>query len=601
MRICNAWQHRRLIIISARASVKALAPIQLGAPLPTPQMNKPPVFYAIVLHDFVGERDDELDARSGDPITVVAQSNREWFVAKPIGRLGRPGLIPVSFVEIHDPTTGQAIEDVTGLMDRGDIPRVEDWKRAILNYKQNSIALGVIDSPGPNATSFQKESAATFPDDHDISIQLPSPNGQLREAPRRPPSVGILPDGLLLSANVVSFHFEADDYWFRVNALFQPYTEPGQNQLPPAKQLILFRVYKDFYDFQVTLLDTFPQEAGLQPPHPRTLPFMPGPVEDVGDELTAARVVDLDDYIQELCGLSITGGRYILESIVVRQFLTPKQGDVENDTVPRVEEIEEIFALDEYPDQQDDDTTLENMQGNIGRLSMQDVDRRSNGSNYDNQYLQDSYDRHPYARAQESQIPIETSLRQSNYSQSHQRNGSSSSVNRRTESGYSRSNSPGPGRQPSPQQRQYQTAQPLNMRNSDYRNQQSWAESHPIDNSNANYSSANSTKSRTSSQAAPNRSLNPNNANSPSISAQNPQMAFVKIKIFDRIADDLIAIRVHPRVTLPELMDKVQTRLGGEVARLKYRNSVIDEIVIESDKQLTAWIDGTDKHVLFAD
>ena len=87
------------------------------------------IFYAVVQHDFVAERADELDAKRGDSVTVVAQSNREWFVAKPIGRLGRPGLIPVSFVEVHDPTTGKPVQDVQSLMDSGIVARVEDWKK----------------------------------------------------------------------------------------------------------------------------------------------------------------------------------------------------------------------------------------------------------------------------------------------------------------------------------------------------------------------------------------------------------------------------------------------------------------------------------------
>src|SRR6266545_665600 len=114
---------------------------------PPPSAPRTQVFYAIVQHDFVAERQDELDAKRGDAITVVAQSNREWFVAKPIGRLGRPGLIPVSFVEIHDPATGLVVQDIEGLMDRGELPKVEEWKRAMMNYKQNSISLGVIDAP----------------------------------------------------------------------------------------------------------------------------------------------------------------------------------------------------------------------------------------------------------------------------------------------------------------------------------------------------------------------------------------------------------------------------------------------------------------------
>ena len=91
-----------------------------------PSAPKMPVYYAVVEHDFIAERQDELAAKRGDAIVVVAQSNREWFVAKPIGKLGRPGLIPVSFVQIHDPVTRQPIDDANALIDKGEIPKVED-------------------------------------------------------------------------------------------------------------------------------------------------------------------------------------------------------------------------------------------------------------------------------------------------------------------------------------------------------------------------------------------------------------------------------------------------------------------------------------------
>ena len=54
--------------------------------------------YGVVQYDFNAERPDELEAKAGEAIVVIAQSNPEWFVAKPIGRLGGPGLIPVSFI-----------------------------------------------------------------------------------------------------------------------------------------------------------------------------------------------------------------------------------------------------------------------------------------------------------------------------------------------------------------------------------------------------------------------------------------------------------------------------------------------------------------------
>lgn len=76
----------------------------------------------------------------------------------------------------------------------------------------------------------------------------------------------------------------------------------------------------------------------------------------------------------------------------------------------------------------------------------------------------------------------------------------------------------------------------------------------------------------------------------------------MKIKIFDRVSDDLIAIRVHPLVTHAELMDKVQARLGGEVGNLRYRDSLNNDFVgLDGDDDLRAWMEGTDKHVLYAD
>ncbi|KAJ7755641.1 scd2/ral3 [Mycena maculata] len=554
---------------------------------------KSQVFYAIVLHDFFAERADELDAKRGDAITVVAQSNREWFVAKPIGRLGRPGLIPVSFVEIHDPATGKAIPDVNALMDRGDLPKVEDWKRAMFNYKQNSIALGVIDAPSsrdsvPNSP-FMREHSPMPPPEPAIAVQGPSPHNQAYSDISDPPppseSPDALPEGILLSANVVSFHFEMDEYWFRVDGIFQPYaSSPGQ-PLPPAKSLILFRVYNDFYDFQVSLLDTFPREAGRQPPNPRMLPYMPGPAQDVDDALTATRRSELDEYVNSLCELSNAGAKYILEHQVVREFLALKPGDVENEIPPRVKEMDALFGQgqSQYDDQLDQYGN--EVQDSLGRLRMDD--HHSDGSDYEDEGYAPSPQRqqHPYGQAEERRPSAENGLRLQAHTQNHQRSGSSSSLSR-TRSPYSRADSP-LARSRSP------PTSGWNDNPTPYNNGPPPITSSPSSSSLHSHSNSVSTRSRSGSVA---------NINSPSISAANPQTAFVKIKIFDRIADDLIAIRVHPRVTHNELMDKVQARLGGEVLNLKYRDSMSNQFVgLDSDEQLRAWIEGTDKHVLYAD
>ncbi len=112
-----------------------------------------PMVYGIVQYDFNAERPDELEAKAGEAIIVIAQSNPEWFVAKPIGRLGGPGLIPVSFIEIRDMTTGQAVPDVQGAVSRAGVPTVEEWKKKVADYKIGSITLGKIEAASTGSTA----------------------------------------------------------------------------------------------------------------------------------------------------------------------------------------------------------------------------------------------------------------------------------------------------------------------------------------------------------------------------------------------------------------------------------------------------------------
>lgn len=101
--------------------------------------------YGIVMYDFKAERPDELEAKEGEAIIVIAQSNPEWFVAKPITRLGGPGLIPVAFVEIRDMTTGQAVTDAQAAVTAAGVPKVEEWKKMTADYKNGSITLGKLE------------------------------------------------------------------------------------------------------------------------------------------------------------------------------------------------------------------------------------------------------------------------------------------------------------------------------------------------------------------------------------------------------------------------------------------------------------------------
>lgn len=118
-------------------------------------MGKPSsaMVYGIVQYDFQAERPDELDARAGEAIIVIAQSNPEWFVAKPIGRLGGPGLIPVSFLELRDMASGKAVTDPLEAVRRAGVPKVEEWKKMTAEYKNSSITLGKFDSGVQSVTA----------------------------------------------------------------------------------------------------------------------------------------------------------------------------------------------------------------------------------------------------------------------------------------------------------------------------------------------------------------------------------------------------------------------------------------------------------------
>jgi bud emergence protein 1 len=72
---------------------------------------------------------------------VIAQSTKEWFVAKPIGRLGGPGLIPVDFIELRDMLTQQPYDNKEEAILRAGVPKVEEWKKMTAEYKNSSIPL----------------------------------------------------------------------------------------------------------------------------------------------------------------------------------------------------------------------------------------------------------------------------------------------------------------------------------------------------------------------------------------------------------------------------------------------------------------------------
>ncbi|OAD75591.1 hypothetical protein PHYBLDRAFT_186438 [Phycomyces blakesleeanus NRRL 1555(-)] len=354
--------------------------------LPTPS-KKTSHLYGVVLYDFQAERSDELNAKEGEPIIVIAQSNPEWFVAKPIGRLGGPGLIPVSFVQVRDAVSGQIITNVSNLRQTSSnfIPNVEEWKKMTQGYEASSIPLGRIDKQPQQQLQTQQQSQSQFQSpiqdtinegrsvksgsswstrssasqpivmaatvERNMPSKQPIEEEQLDDMmdiyglkhiaspTHRPLSEEYLSrhnstsrsrtataDGtqhtqaVVVSAVIDSFILEGDQYWFVV------YTRLSNNT-----HRILYRLYEDFYDFQINLLNDYPVEAG-KAKRERILPYMPGPLAVIDQEITAERQRDLNTYCKDLLGLP----RYISEGDLVQvQLFGIHEGDIETDHDPR--------------------------------------------------------------------------------------------------------------------------------------------------------------------------------------------------------------------------------------------------------------------------
>ncbi|KAM0457512.1 hypothetical protein ACHAO4_003313 [Trichoderma viride] len=291
----------------------------------TSKVKQGAMVYGVVMYDFNAERSDELEAKAGEAIIVIAQSNPEWFVAKPIGRLGGPGLIPVSFIELRDMGTGKAIGDPDAALRQAGVPKVEEWKKMATAYKNSSITLGKFEGGGPSQPLEQgMERMSIQPGPQPTQSMPPQPAA----LPQQNEFVSSATTELYapISARIPRYCFAEDKYWFVI-----------ETQLEDGRHWELSRYYEDFYDFQIALLTEFPAEAGNTGTQKRSLPYMPGPVSYVTDAITEGRLHNLDAYVKNL----LTQPSYIARCTLVKQFFAPREGDYEMDPST----IEEEYRL----------------------------------------------------------------------------------------------------------------------------------------------------------------------------------------------------------------------------------------------------------------
>lgn len=247
----------------------------------TGNRNLNQTLYAVTLYEFKAERDDELDIMPNENLIICAHHDYEWFIAKPINRLGGPGLVPVSYVKIIDllnPNShytsidtsrrSQVIQVINGF----NIPTVEQWKNQTAKYQASTIPLGSISGSGTPPTSANSQ----YFDNHTMTSNRSSLGSSIS----------------IVEASVDSYQLDHGRYQYSITA-----------RLNNGRIRYLYRYYQDFYDLQVKLLELFPYEAGRIENSKRIIPSIPGPLINVNDSISKLRREKLDYYLSNLIAL----------------------------------------------------------------------------------------------------------------------------------------------------------------------------------------------------------------------------------------------------------------------------------------------------------
>ncbi|ODV81727.1 uncharacterized protein CANTADRAFT_44830 [Suhomyces tanzawaensis NRRL Y-17324] len=245
--------------------------------------NSNQTLYAVTLFEFRAEREDELDISPGENLIICAHHDYEWFIAKPINRLGGPGLVPVSYVKIVDllnPGSSQNLnnphtqDEIVRAINNFKIPTVEQWKDQTAKYQASTIPLGSITN---NQTPPVSSNTQFFEGNSNSNrSSLSSSNTTI------------------LEAGVDSYQLDHGRYQYLVIA-----------RLSNGKIRYLYRYYQDFYDLQVRLLELFPYEAGKIENSRRIIPSIPGPLINVNDSISKLRREKLDYYLRNLIALPL--------------------------------------------------------------------------------------------------------------------------------------------------------------------------------------------------------------------------------------------------------------------------------------------------------
>lgn len=337
----------------------------------------------MVLYDFHAERPDELSVNAGDSLILCAHHHYEWFIGKFLNKIGEPGLVPVSYVQLYDVASKQAYpESSKKVIDRIQLPTVEHWKEVKNRHKASARPVGVAavaaaagrpgSNPGgygpPNAggsvsagsggsrvnssaansafsglSGYSAASAGvnpSVPDQRNLvssaslassgptmlsettMVSADSPTAASRALPMA--GADMLGAGVDRAAQTTLYAKEVGIESFSVTN--GKYWFLVRVVLADGSTRCLCRYYEDFFNLHQRVLAEWPHEGGrydTKKHKRRIIPFIPGPVMDVSETLCHRRMVDLDVYLSSMRELPA----YISRSVLVNSFYDLWPGD----------------------------------------------------------------------------------------------------------------------------------------------------------------------------------------------------------------------------------------------------------------------------------
>ncbi|KAJ1873818.1 bud emergence protein 1, partial [Coemansia sp. S17] len=294
---------------------------------------------AVALYDFDAANSNELTLREGDDVVVVAQSTDDWVIAKPLMRGGPPGLVPASYIQMRDNSSGAPIADLRAYLSRSNmrLRTATEWERKLqeLRVSRSTASSASANSDVTTATTAHIDRTGSPVSSHDgdrsptprssVGSTLPALGLALKKTRARAltsssstssiadrssfrqPSKGRQPSGgssqLQTSENFPPFHIDEvasvsvptfickdGAYLFQISLQFRSGDERN-----------LYRGYDDFIYCRNQLHDLFPKETS--PLKLARFSMHSSSMVYLNDVIAERRRSDIDEYVNGLLGM----------------------------------------------------------------------------------------------------------------------------------------------------------------------------------------------------------------------------------------------------------------------------------------------------------